>query len=87
VTGHVALGVVRAGRIEIFGKHTDYAGGRSLVAAVPRGFAVVAPRADGRVRAIDARWRDATEVNPADEDTLHRWANYVGRRAPVGSPF
>ncbi|GIV58963.1 MAG: galactokinase [Rhodothermaceae bacterium] len=30
------------GRIEVLGKHTDYAGGRSLVCAVPYGFAVVA---------------------------------------------
>ncbi len=30
------------GRIEVFGKHTDYAGGRTLVCPVPRGFAVVA---------------------------------------------
>mmetsp|Transcript_88606 Transcript_88606/g.225541 ORF Transcript_88606/g.225541 Transcript_88606/m.225541 type:complete len:522 (+) Transcript_88606:69-1634(+) len=29
------------GRIEIAGKHTDYAGGRSLLAATSRGFAVV----------------------------------------------
>jgi galactokinase len=51
------MGLVRAGRIEIFGKHTDYAGGRSLLAAVPRGFAVVAgPRTDGIVAAVDARW-------------------------------
>ena len=45
------------GRIEIFGKHTDYAGGHSLLAAVPRGFAVAAgPRQDNRVRVIDARY-------------------------------
>jgi galactokinase len=43
------------GRLEVFGKHTDYAGGRSLIAAVPRGFAFVgAARDDGRVRVIDA---------------------------------
>ncbi|HKD91569.1 MAG TPA: galactokinase family protein, partial [Terriglobales bacterium] len=30
------------GRIEVFGKHTDYAGGPSLVCAVERGFSVVA---------------------------------------------
>jgi galactokinase len=67
------------GRIEIFGKHTDYAGGRSLVAAVPRGFAVVAaPRSDGRVRTVDARWRDAMEIDPADERTVFTgWGNYV----------
>ena len=35
------------GRLEVFGKHTDYAGGRSLVAAVPRGIAV---RGSDRVR-------------------------------------
>jgi galactokinase len=36
------------GRLEVFGKHTDYAGGRALVAAVPRGFAVAALPGDGR---------------------------------------
>ena len=30
------------GRIEIFGKHTDYAGGHSLLAAVPRGITLAA---------------------------------------------
>jgi galactokinase len=67
------------GRIEVFGKHTDYAGGRSLVAAVPRGFALVAaPRDDGRVRVIDARWRDTMEVDSADRTTEYRgWANYI----------
>ena len=44
------------GRLEVFGTHTDYAGGRTLVCAVPRGFAVVArARADGTVRVVDAR--------------------------------
>jgi galactokinase len=43
------------GRIEVLGKHTDYAGGRSLVCAVERGFAVVsAPRGDGLVHIRDA---------------------------------
>jgi galactokinase len=39
------------GRIEVLGKHTDYAGGRSLVGAVERGFVV------GGVRRGDARLR------------------------------
>ena len=67
------------GRIEVFGKHTDYAGGRSLVAAVPRGFVVVAgPRPDRRVRVFDARWRDVTEVDLHNEHTRFTgWANYV----------
>ena len=67
------------GRIEVFGKHTDYAGGRSLVAAVPRGFAVAAaPRRDGRVTARDVRWASAMEVDTADHTRVfHGWSNYV----------
>jgi galactokinase len=67
------------GRIEVFGKHTDYAGGRSLVAAVPRGFVLVAtPRDDGRVRVVDARWHDTMEVDAADTTSHFRgWANYI----------
>src|SRR6266536_3313677 len=43
------------GRIEVLGKHTDYAGGRSLLCAVERGFHVVArPRSDRVVRITDA---------------------------------
>ncbi|MEP6590824.1 MAG: galactokinase family protein [Gemmatimonadota bacterium] len=43
------------GRIEVLGKHTDYGGGRSLLAAVERGFHVLArPRDDGRIRLLDA---------------------------------
>jgi galactokinase len=67
------------GRVEVFGKHTDYAGGRSLVGAVPRGFAVAArPRTDGIVRVVDARWADEVEVDPADDRTVYTgWRNYV----------
>jgi galactokinase len=54
------------GRIEVFGKHTDYAGGRSLLVAVPRGFAVAArPRDDGRVRVVDVVDGSRTEVDLA----------------------
>jgi len=50
-----ALALFVPGRIEVLGKHTDYAGGRSLLCTVERGFCLVAaPRADARVRAIDA---------------------------------
>lgn len=39
------------GRIEVVGKHTDYAGGRSLLCTVNRGFAVVsADRHDAKCR-------------------------------------
>ncbi len=44
------------GRLEVFGTHTDYAGGRSLVAPVPRGFVFLAAgRRDRQIRAIDAK--------------------------------
>jgi galactokinase len=67
------------GRIEIFGKHTDYAGGRSLLAAVPRGFVVAAaPREDDRVVAYDARWNAAMRVDIQDIDQAFAgWPNYV----------
>src|SRR5437588_3376177 len=43
------------GRIEVLGKHTDYAGGRSLLCAIDRGIVVcVAPRADALVRIRNA---------------------------------
>jgi galactokinase len=54
------------GRIEILGKHTDYAGGRSLLCAVGRGFCVAAaPREDAVVRIADAG-RGLTAEVPLD---------------------
>ena len=48
------------GRIEVLGKHTDYAGGRSLICAIERGIRIVArARIDDRVRIVDAQ-REAT---------------------------
>lgn len=42
------------GRIEVLGKHTDYAGGRSLLCTAERGFCVAAvPRSDEVVRIHD----------------------------------
>jgi galactokinase len=65
------------GRIEVLGKHTDYAGGRSLVCAAERGFSfVAAPRSDDRLAITDvARASTLTldaEVRPPD---VH-WATY-----------
>jgi len=67
------------GRIEIFGKHTDYAGGESLLAAVPRGFVVAArPRTDDRVRVIDARHGESAVIDVRDAANVWRgWANYA----------
>lgn len=50
------------GRIEVLGKHTDYAGGRSLLCAVERGIVIVAAsRTDGTVRIRSADARDQSE--------------------------
>ncbi len=51
------------GRIEVLGKHTDYAGGRSLLCAVGRGFCIVAaPRTDRIVRVVDVARQKTGEV-------------------------
>ncbi len=67
------------GRIEVLGKHTDYAGGRSLVSATAQGFSlVVAPRPDRQVRLVDAV-RDQTVRFALDAElspSPGQWANY-----------
>jgi galactokinase len=69
------------GRLEVFGKHTDYAGGRTLVGAVPRGFAVVAqPREDGTLHVIDARRGQEVTLaaaRPPSPDAYAGWRHYV----------
>jgi galactokinase len=70
------------GRLEVFGKHTDYAGGRTLVAAVPRGFAVVArSRADGIVHVFDVQRQQevsvATASAVAGTTPQTGWRHYV----------
>ena len=67
------------GRIEILGKHTDYAGGRSLTCAPERGVSVVwAPRADAWLRMADAA--DGRRIDlPLDGSVapvVGRWSNY-----------
>ena len=50
------------GRIEVLGKHTDYAGGRSLLCTAERGFCVaVTPRSDAWVRVYDLVRRSSAE--------------------------
>jgi len=68
------------GRIEFLGKHTDYAGGRSLICAVERGFAVAAaPRDDRHVRMTDAVTGELAdlEVSPTLAPARGTWSNYV----------
>lgn len=51
------------GRIEVLGKHTDYAGGRSLLAATePALWVVATPRRDGRLRVLAVDRSDAVTV-------------------------
>ena len=67
------------GRVEVLGKHTDYAGGRSLLAAVERGFCVAAaPRPDAAVRIIDAgRGQEVTlDFGAPAAVTAPHWAIY-----------
>ncbi len=68
------------GRIEVFGKHTDYCGGRSLLTAVERGFAVrAAPRDDAQVRIVDpvANIRCVTSLAAPGSAPDGDWSNYV----------
>jgi len=74
------------GRVEVLGKHTDYAGGRSMVLAAEQGIVlVVAPRDDRRVivhatdRGETADFELAAELVPRQG----HWSNYpmtVARR-------
>ena len=76
------------GRIEFLGKHTDYAGGRSLLCAVDRGFAFAAsPRADDTLRVQDAGFGGGDTIqfplHPDLEPPRGHWATYamtLGRR-------
>ena len=67
------------GRIEVLGKHTDYAGGRSLICAADRGICLVcSPRADRLVRIIDARDGERAEfaISPDLVPPGGHWSNY-----------
>ena len=74
------------GRIEVLGKHTDYAGGRSLLCAVERGIcAVAAPRSDRVIRIADVLRGQECEfaVSPDLDPRSENWAIYpktVARR-------
>jgi galactokinase len=67
------------GRIEVLGKHTDYAGGRSLVAAIERGLCLVAaPCGESvwRVQALDVGGQTAFAISGDLEPAVGHWANY-----------
>jgi galactokinase len=74
------------GRVEILGKHTDYAGGRSVLGALDRGIVMAAtPRTDGRVSLTDVARGFHAEfaLDPTLAPVSGRWATYpmtVARR-------
>ena len=80
------------GRIEVLGKHTDYAGGRTMVAAAERGFCMVAlPRDDRQMTVIDARSGETIRflVDPELTPQSGSWSNYpmtVARRMARNFP-
>jgi galactokinase len=72
------------GRIEFLGKHTDYAGGRSLLCAAERGICVaVAPRADDRLRVHDAISGETLDQRMSQHASLEatsppgHWSTYI----------
>ena len=86
------ISVWAPGRIEVFGKHTDYAGGRSLLTAVERGFCVrAAPRTDTHIRVVDPSANIAFEITPGDRTSAieGHWSNYIAtvvRRIALNFP-
>lgn len=74
------------GRIEVLGKHTDYGGGRSLLAAVGRGLHwLAAPSSDGRIEIVDARTGATCDIAlvadlPHEPGTWSNYAISVARR-------
>lgn len=68
------------GRIEILGKHTDYAGGRSIVCAIDRGLrGVVRAQADPSICALDQSTgqRCRIPLGGGGEPRAGDWSNYV----------
>jgi galactokinase len=97
VTSHAdrirrAMAFFVPGRIEVLGKHTDYAGGRTMVAAVERGFAIVAvPRDDRQTTIIDAESGQTVRflIDPELKPPAGSWSNYpmtVARRVARNFP-
>ncbi len=67
------------GRIEVLGKHTDYAGGRSIVCTAERGFCLVArSRADAGLHIVDARSQETCmlSLTSGEETTTRPWCRY-----------
>ena len=75
-----ALAFFVPGRIEVLGKHTDYAGGSSLMCATERGFAVVAVPSDDRALRVTDAATGETVAFPLEADLATRsghWSAYA----------
>ena len=67
------------GRVEFLGKHTDYAGGRSIICAIERGICMVAAvREDSQIRMLDVKRKSTAEVALSAETEPKRghWSNF-----------
>lgn len=67
------------GRLEFLGKHTDYAGGRSIVCAIERGLCLMAARrSDAQVRILDVGRSSSVDFRfaPGVEPTAGHWSNF-----------
>ena len=68
------------GRVELFGKHTDYTGGSSLLAALDRGIAYAACVGSGPIRVVSATEPEAVTLsvgNPVSHVSAPAWGTYV----------
>lgn len=64
------------GRIEVLGKHTDYAGGRSLLAALDRGVTVTVRPAESGIQARTSALPGTVDVSRDELEPGH-WGRYV----------
>lgn len=80
------------GRVELLGKHTDYAGGRSLLVACERGLVIgMRPRQDAEITFLDAGTRTEARfaLDPALAPRVGHWSAYpmtVARRLARNFP-
>ena len=70
------------GRIEVVGKHTDYAGGRSCLCALNRGFCLVSvERKDQQLRVVSLRSDEVLQcsvgLSPETEVPSNHWSLYI----------
>ncbi len=67
------------GRVEVLGKHTDYAGGNSLIIAADRGFCILStPRDDNSIRVTSVQNKEDVIFDMKEEITAEAgtWTHY-----------